>query len=107
MNNILFKCLAGTVVSVAALSAATAQTTTVPATGTSSPAARDAHGHAADSTAPMAHSKGMKPAGEAATGAGNSTGAPRTNTTPLNTTPGAGSRNSGNTVPPTSGAAGR
>jgi len=107
MNRNLNRCLAAMALGMAALTPALAQTTTVPSTGTSSPAARDAHGHAADSTAPMAQSKGTKPAGEAATGAGNSTGAPRSNTTPLNTTPGAGSRNSGNAVPPTSGAAGR
>jgi hypothetical protein len=94
-----------------------AQTTTVPSTGTASPAARDGMGHAADSTAHSAHNKGMasSPSSSSSSsssmsgssGTGMTAGSARSNNTPMNTTPGAGLRNSGDATPPTSGAAGR
>ena len=79
-----------------------AQTTTVPATGTASPAARDGQGHAADSTAHSAHNKGT-----ASSGTGMSAGKSHSNGTAMDATPGAGLRNSSDSKPPTSGAAGR
>lgn len=91
-----------------------AQPTTVPSTGTASPAARDGMGHAADSTAHSAHNKGMASSPPSSSssmsgssGTGMTAGSAHSNNTPMNTTPGAGLRNSGDATPPTSGAAGR
>ena len=115
-NTSTVRCLSGAaliVVGTVAGMPVMAQTTTVPSTGTASPAARDSQGHAADSTAPMAHDKGM--AGHSSSsssmsgssGTGMSAGKSHSNGTPMDTTPGAGLRNSGDAKPPTSGAAGR
>ncbi|WPB58003.1 hypothetical protein [Xylophilus sp. GOD-11R] len=104
--------IATAAIGAASHSSAMAQTTTSASTGLSSPAARDAQGHATDSTTPMAHPKGSSNKASSGTGmttSGNALnpGSTRTTTTPPNTTPGAGLRNSGDATPPTSGAAGR
>ena len=109
-NKLLFRCLATAALGAACLAPAMAQ-------NAASPAARDAQGHAAPlvnpttPSAPTANPQGVKPPTGTGMGSTGDHGMKKhemgSGSTPMNTTPGAGLRNSGNTVPPTSGAAGR